>query len=89
MQAGTLSSRNSAKLSCEPDQLALACILAQPFEPHVLSGAVTPEQLTSNWKAQQISDQLRSEPVLLNELLEACVMKSEDYWAERSALAWN
>ena len=38
----------SQKLNCSPDQLALGAILAQPFEPRVLSGAVTIEQLRSN-----------------------------------------
>lgn len=35
-------------LDCQPDQLALGAILAQPFQPRVLSGAVTAEQLRSN-----------------------------------------
>lgn len=77
------------QLSCEPDQLALAFILAQPFEPRVLSGAVTPEQLESNLKAQKVSEMLKENPSLLEEIAKKCVMDSEEYWAERSALAWN
>jgi aryl-alcohol dehydrogenase-like predicted oxidoreductase len=77
------------KLSCEPDQLALAFILAQPFRPRVLSGAVTPEQLESNLKAMDVSEKLKNDPALLKQLAEECVMDSEDYWAERPALAWN
>ena len=77
------------QLSCNPDQLALAFILAQPFEPRVLSGAVTPEQLESNLKAKEISEKLKENPSLLQEIAAKCVMDSEDYWAERSALAWN
>jgi aryl-alcohol dehydrogenase-like predicted oxidoreductase len=79
----------AAKLSCEPDQLALGCILAQPFLPRVLSGAVTPEQLESNWKSLAVSEQLASDPALLQEIMQACVVESKDYWDERSALAWN
>jgi len=78
------------QLGCAPDQLALAAILAQPFAPRVLSGAVTSEQLESNWKAQEIVDQLQADNGrLLEEIMGQCRMKSEDYWAERSALAWN
>jgi aryl-alcohol dehydrogenase-like predicted oxidoreductase len=33
-------------------KLALAFILAQPFQPRVLSGAATPAQLESNWEAE-------------------------------------
>ena len=76
-------------LGCEPDQLALGCILAQPFEPRVLSGAVTAEQLESNFKALNVSKRLKGNPELLSEIMNSCIMKSEDYWAERSALAWN
>ena len=79
----------SKKLDCLPDQLALGCILAQPFAPRVLSGAVTPEQLESNFKAQALAEKLKKDPVLLQELMTSFVIPSEDYWAERSALKWN
>jgi aryl-alcohol dehydrogenase-like predicted oxidoreductase len=79
----------AAELSCEPDQLALGCILAQPFQPRVLSGAVTPAQLESNWKSLELSEQLQKDPALLQEIMQACVVDSKDYWDERSALAWN
>lgn len=79
----------SKKIGCEPDQLALACILAQPFCPRVLSGAVTPEQLTSNLKAQSIAEKLREDPSLLNEIMSASCMESETYWSDRAALSWN
>ena len=73
-----------------PDQLALACILAQPFSPRVLSGAVTPEQLESNCKAVELVDWLMEEEGdLLGEIMKGCVMNSEEYWSERSGLAWN
>jgi len=72
------------------DQLALACILAQPFQPRVLSGAVTPEQLSSNAKAVAISEKLKGEGKdLLDEIMKGCVMESELYWKDRSDLAWN
>jgi len=77
------------QLSCTPDQLSLAFILAQPFEPRVLSGAITPEQLASNMKAMELSKKLKEDPSLLKEIAEKCVMDSEEYWADRSALAWN
>ena len=76
-------------LECKPDALALGCILAQPFEPRVLSGAVTSDQLQSNWNATKVAKQLQAKPELLNEIMDSCVMNSEAYWSERSALAWN
>lgn len=79
----------SQKLNCEPDQLALACILAQPFCPRVLSGAVTPEQLSSNLVAQTVADKLVEDESLLEEIMTATRMESELYWSDRSALAWN
>jgi aryl-alcohol dehydrogenase-like predicted oxidoreductase len=44
----------SKQLGCPPDALALGCILAQPFAPLVMSGAVTAEQLTLNYEANEI-----------------------------------
>ena len=41
----------SQALDCPPDQLALGAILAQPFKSRVLSGAVTANQLRSNFGA--------------------------------------
>jgi aryl-alcohol dehydrogenase-like predicted oxidoreductase len=79
----------AAQLGCTPDQLALAAVLAQDFAPRVLSGAVTPEQLASNWHAQTIAVQLKDNPALLAEMMQACRMPSEEYWQERSNLAWN
>lgn len=76
-------------LSCEVDQLALAFILAQGFKPRVLSGAVTSEQLASNWKALKVAETLQKDPSLLQQLAADCVMESDDYWKERSTLSWN
>ena len=79
----------SNKLSCSPDQLALACILAQPFHPRVLSGAVTSEQLESNLKAEELAETLKDDPALLSEIMGKTRMESEEYWSDRSMLAWN
>lgn len=79
----------SQKLNCEPDHLALGCVLAQPFNPRVLSGALTADHLESNWKAVSVADKLRSDPALLKEIMDCCVVPSEEYWDERSALKWN
>ncbi len=81
--------RYSEQLACQPDQLALAVILAQPFQPRVLSGAVTPEQLESNFQVASVQEKLQANPSLLKEIMEACVVPSEEYWAERAALEWN
>lgn len=78
----------AAQLKCEPDQLALACILAQPFQPRVLSGAITPAQLDSNFQALKVAEQLQASG-LLQEIMEACCMDSDAYWSERAALRWN
>jgi aryl-alcohol dehydrogenase-like predicted oxidoreductase len=77
------------QLGCTPDQLALACILVQPFEPRVLSGAITSDQLQSNLGASRVAETLRQDPTLLEEIMNSCVMESEEYWAERAALVWN
>mmetsp|Transcript_2769 Transcript_2769/g.8140 ORF Transcript_2769/g.8140 Transcript_2769/m.8140 type:complete len:344 (+) Transcript_2769:131-1162(+) len=79
------------RMGCNPDALALAAILAQPFQPRVLSGAVTPEQLTSNLEALELSKKLTSEDGkgILDEIMEGCRMESEQYWSDRSALSWN
>lgn len=72
------------------DQLALACILSQPFKGRVLSGAVTNQQLISNMKAIELSERLNSmDKGLLKEIMESCCMESETYWQDRSDLAWN
>lgn len=41
-----------------PDALALACVLKQPFQPMVLSGAATVEQLRQNYAALGLAEQL-------------------------------
>jgi aryl-alcohol dehydrogenase-like predicted oxidoreductase len=72
------------------DEIALACILCQPFNGRVLSGAVTSEQLVSNMKALELAEKLSGEENgLLNDIMENCKMESESYWQDRAALAWN
>lgn len=79
------------KIGCSPDSLALACILAQPFCPRVLSGAVTPEQLSSNMEALELAETLKTKEgiCILNEVMDGCRTDSETYWKDRSALVWN
>jgi aryl-alcohol dehydrogenase-like predicted oxidoreductase len=80
----------SKQLGCPPDALALGCILAQPFAPRVLSGAVTAEQLTSNYEAHEVAKKLQeNDSHLLKEVMASTLVPSEDYWNERSALKWN
>lgn len=84
LQEFTKSSGHSA------DQLALACILAQPFQPRVLSGAVTNDQLKSNAVALELSKKMQDEEKdLLDGIMKGCKMESEQYWKDRSALQWN
>ena len=82
----------SNKLGCKPDALALGAILAQPFQPRVLSGAVTGDQLCSNLSALDVMEKLTSTEEgkeILQQLMKECCMDSESYWKDRSALKWN
>ena len=89
----------SQKLNCQPDQLALGAVLAQPFQPRVLSGAVSAEQLRSNLGSllpinspEGVQEKLTSSndgKEALKELMTSCCMESEKYWKDRSALRWN
>jgi len=80
------------KFDCASDALALGAILAQPFQPRVLSGAVSSEQLSSNLDALKVSEKLTSTPEgkeILQQLMEGCKMESEEYWKDRTELKWN
>lgn len=80
------------KLGCSTDALALGAIFAQPFQPGVLSGAVTKEQLRSNLDGLRVAENLKGTKEgedVLNKLMDACKMESEEYWKERTALKWN
>jgi aryl-alcohol dehydrogenase-like predicted oxidoreductase len=63
------------------DALALAAALSQPWVDVVLSGAVTVAQLESNLTAMAFEP----EPTDWSDLAEL----PTDYWARRSALAWQ
>ncbi len=66
------------------DAVALAAVLAQPWATTVLSGAATPDHLTSNLRALTVT--LTDEDwASLRTLAEP----PPRYWATRAALAWN
>eukprot|EP00959_Pyramimonas_sp_CCMP1952_P336296 7041895-Pyramimonas_sp.AAC.1 len=75
------------QLGTTVDALALACVMAQPFNAMVLSGAACSEHLLSNYKAVELLERLDASTV--DALMAACVADPEAYWAERSAMAWN
>lgn len=74
----------AGKREVEPDALALAAVLAQPWADVVLSGAATVEQVESNLDADAIAfdDEL-------DRILAPLVEPPERYWSTRAALAWN
>lgn len=74
----------AARLGATVDSLALAAVLARPWADVVLSGATTPEQLRSNLQAVAVPWSAATEA-----RLQALAMDSDEYWRERSALAWN
>ncbi len=84
------------KLTCQPDALALGAILAQPFQPRVLSGAVTVEQLQSNlgalYPVPGVEGMLPSTSdgkEVLQQLMKECCSNTDEYWKARSDLKWN
>lgn len=66
------------------DAIAMAYALAQPWNPIVLSGASTSDQLLSNLRADQVQLSI-SDFNSLNQLAET----STEYWDSRAALVWN
>jgi aryl-alcohol dehydrogenase-like predicted oxidoreductase len=70
--------------SVPPDALALAYVLSRPWVDVALSGAATAEQLASNLRAREVEW-----PSQLDERALALAIAPEDYWKQRSALAWN
>ncbi len=73
--------RLAAEHGATVDAIALAAALSQPWVDVVLSGAVTTGQLASNLNAVALAGQ----PMQWPEIAEA----PADYWAQRSALAWQ
>jgi aryl-alcohol dehydrogenase-like predicted oxidoreductase len=72
------------RLGTTIDALALAAVLQRDWSGIVLSGAATVEQMRSNAGALQVRLDQRTEERLL-----ALVEPAEQYWGERSDLAWN
>ena len=72
------------RLGANPDAVALAGVLAQPWADVVLSGAGSAEQLMSNLAARELrwDDEAA-------EALAGLAEEPEAYWQTRSELAWN
>ena len=90
MVNAVLAAAKEAEVS--PDAFALGAVLAQTdFDPMVLSGAVTSQQLQSNLEALAVAKTLQSSAgsALLDETLARVRMDPLAYWTERGALAWN
>ena len=71
--------RASAALGVEPDALAIAAVLAQPWVSVVLSGAASVNQLASNLRAVDVA------AAEVPDIAES----AEEYWAARSARPWT
>ena len=76
--------RVAARHGVGVDAVALAAVLANPWADVVLSGAVTPAQLTSNLAALRVE----LDPGELAELA-ALAEPPERYWEERAGLSWS
>jgi aryl-alcohol dehydrogenase-like predicted oxidoreductase len=63
------------------DALALAAVLSQPWADVVLSGAATVDQLHSNLVAVDLAEAVDAWPKM--------AQPPTEYWAHRSALAWE
>mmetsp|Transcript_37060 Transcript_37060/g.57941 ORF Transcript_37060/g.57941 Transcript_37060/m.57941 type:complete len:216 (+) Transcript_37060:596-1243(+) len=82
--------READALGCSPDALCIACVMAQPFKPLVLSGAATPAQVRSNAAALDLIRKEDSTPhKSFEKLCTDLRMDPKSYWDERSALTWN
>jgi aryl-alcohol dehydrogenase-like predicted oxidoreductase len=66
------------------DRIAIAAALANPWVDVVLSGAVTAEQVRSN----ALAATMHLAPDQLTELVEMAE-PADQYWKERSHLAWR
>ena len=72
------------ELSCTPDALAIAAVLARPWADVVLSGAASAEMLASNLRALAVEWDEG-----LEGRLAGLVEGPDAYWSERAALEWN
>jgi len=77
------------KMGVPADALALGAIMAQPFKPMVLSGAVSIAQLESNFGAVGVCERLLADMPALELLMSEMKVEPSAYWQERSALTWN
>ncbi|HVC40705.1 MAG TPA: aldo/keto reductase [Candidatus Saccharimonadales bacterium] len=77
--ASSTLGRAASASGVEPDALAIAAALAQPWASVVLSGAATVDQLASNLKAVDIA------AVEIPDVAEP----AEAYWTARSARPWT
>lgn len=83
--AGTTQAEQFAtELAVGVDQLAVAAALHQPWQPRVLSGAATPEQVRSHVAAADI----HLTPTVFDALM-SLAEDPDDYWAARSRREWN
>jgi len=80
-------SRAALTASTSVDALSLACVMAQPFRPVVLSGASTPSMMAANAAAIDLAARL--DPMVVDGLCAEMVQPPEEYWAQRAALEWN
>jgi aryl-alcohol dehydrogenase-like predicted oxidoreductase len=78
------ATRIAAELGVGVDQLAVAAAIAQPWQPRVLSGAVTVAQVRSHLGGLDVD---LSESAL--EELTADAEEPVDYWAARSDRPWT
>jgi aryl-alcohol dehydrogenase-like predicted oxidoreductase len=76
--------RESARLGCTIDQLALAAVIERPWADCVLSGAATVEQLRSNAGALSVPFDAQA-----REALGWLAEPVEQYWKTRAQLPWN
>lgn len=96
---GRLTARNDSDYFAEPraelekiakendstiDAVCLSAALNQPWATTVLSGAANVEHLQSNLKAKDVQWNQA-----IQDRLSELAQPPEDYWSERSALAWN
>ena len=79
-----LLARQAQRLNTTIDALALAAVLTQPWVDVVLSGASTPDQLTSNLKALRVAWDVEADSQL-----GSIAESPESYWETRTKLAWN
>ena len=83
-QDDSVASEIAAKAGVGVDAVALAAVAAEPWADVVLSGAATVAQLESNVAAAQV--RLEADQ---REQLAALAMPAQEYWTQRSQMAWT